>query len=564
VANKGNFGKNLSISDLTKTLAANLKKEEPLSTVEWIKKHRIKTEDGIPFDFEKRKFLVEFYNDMNPRQAIRASAQVGKTVGLYVKSLKIAMDMGLNILFSEPTMDLRDSLTKSKLNRLVEQNKIFKDVVSGDLNLKRIKDSNMFLSYTYGSAGGIGVSSDMNIYDEVSRSNPQMIDLFKSRLLNSEYGWEIWCSNPNVPEDLLDKKWKESDQKHWAIRCSHCGKRQILNYDGLEGGHKANVDKIRQCFVCQYCDRELAMQDRIDGEWVPKYKHRQNDPYFISGYWIHQLMRHNCSVPELIAEEKKNLHTFNNMFLGRPYSGSSVSLNGELIKQHLDAPRHYDDDIVAGIDVGASQEGSGGHHYIIASRNTIFAMGKARSFIELEEIMGRYGVQSAVIDYMPEYEGAKNFQSAFPNQVLRCRFLGNKTTKDQVINYEFEKGMVHVQKHIQFDNIVNDIAAGRYKFAFNSNDRLLEDFCRQCSTMSKIPELDSSGNPTYKWTAPENSADHFAMSLLYLSVAQDRLEMMKPINGYYNAEAGYNKEFVQPQDGDFFNGEKSQKSWLDL
>jgi hypothetical protein len=551
---------------MTKQLSQNLRKEKKLSTTEWILKHGIKTEDGIPFDFEKRKFLIDFYNDTSPRQAVMASAQVGKTVGVYVRALKQGMEDNLNILLSEPTQTLRDDLTKSKLNRLIEANPIFKQNVKGDLNLKTVGKSVLYLQYTYGSAGGIGVSADACYYDEVSRSNPEMISRFNSRLLNSEYKHEMWISNPAVPDDLLHKKFKASDQKHWAIRCDHCGKRQILNYDGLPGGHKGNVCRERKIFVCQHCDMPLSVQSRIDGEWVAKYASRTSkDPDYISGYWINQLMRHNCDVYELVAKEKENMAMFMNFYLGLPYAGSDVTVDAETIRKFVVEPVRPTNNIVAGLDVGASQEGSGGHHWIVASNGTIFAMGKAKDFNELGQVMNRFGVEQAVVDYMPEYEGAKNLQAMFPQQIMRCRFLPNRTTKPEIVNYEEDKGMVHVVKHLMFDNLVNDIANGRYKFALNENDPMLRDFCDQMSNMAKIAELDTAGNPIFKWEAPEGSHDHFAMAFLYMQVAQERLELLKPVNHLYNAEDSYESRYGLPQDDDVFNPKNDQpKSWLDL
>lgn len=514
----------LNAKDIAKIIAGNLSSgDDGLSIVERIQKHGIRTEDNRPFDFKYRKFLIDYYNDLTPQQATRASAQVGKTVGLYVKGLFLAMD-GMNVAFSEPTQDLRDMLTKTKLNRIVENNEYFSNVVSGGMDIKYVKKNIMYLIYTYGAAGGIGWSSDLNILDEVSRSNPEMIDRLKSRLLNSPFKWEWFVSNPNVSEDLLDRKWKASDQKHWAIQCNHCGKRQILNYDGLHG-YKGNVCKERKIFVCQYCDLELSVESRIDGEWVKRFKDRD----FISGYWIHQLQRYDCDIQELLYEEKKNMHTFKNMYLGEPYNGSDVTVDASTIKANLVSKIKPNSGIVAGIDVGNAT----GHHMTFMHDNKVFALHKAADFEEIEELLIKYNVEQAVIDYMPEYEGAKKLQSHFPNMVLRCRYLPNKSSKDAIINVDEQTGIVHVLKHIMFDNIIVGLARGDYKFAFNGNDKSLDEFCAHFSTLSKIPEIDGAGNPTYKWVAPDGSHDHYAHSFLYACVAQERLNSLKPVHGIY-------------------------------
>lgn len=58
----------------------------------------------------------------------------------------------MNVAFSQPTQDLRDMLTKSKLNRMIENCDFLKNNISGDLNLKNAWNRMLFLVYTYGNA----------------------------------------------------------------------------------------------------------------------------------------------------------------------------------------------------------------------------------------------------------------------------------------------------------------------------------------------------------------------------------------------------------------------------
>lgn len=530
----------LSASEMMKQLSANIKPKREQTLVEWIVENKIKTEDGLPFDFTKRKFLIDFYNDLSPQQAIRASSQLGKTVGMYVKCLYLGMEKKINILFSEPTQKLRDDLTKSKLNRLIEVNPIFRNNVSGDMNVKMVKNNVMFLEYTHGAGGGIGVTADLYVGDEVARSNPEKVDMFKSRLANSDYRWLWWISNPWLPSDLLDQKWQESDQLHWVIKCQSCARRQILNWDGLYG-FKGNVCKERKIRVCQYCDKELSVESIIDGEWVKRFENRD-----IRGYWMHQLMRFNADIKDMIRDESKNMAYFKNMVMGEPYSGSSIVVDHQLFKTNLaEVPRQKPvTNIVAGIDTGFIS----GHHIVLmdASTNTVFKLFKAKDFEEIENVLIDYGVEQWVIDSKPEYENAKRLQQNFPNMGMRCHYI-TSSTKDEVQYYDEDKGMVYIHRHIMFDNIINDLGAGKYKFAFRDNDKTFNEFCDHAATMSKIPDFDAAGNPIFKWTAPEHAADHYFHAMLYAVAAAQRLEEMRP-NGYtYNADDAQFENQYEPQ-----------------
>lgn len=555
----------IDLKGALKNLSSSLRPIEKLSTVEWIQKHDIRNEFGMKMDFTNRKFLIDFFNDQSPRQAIRASAQVGKTVGMYMKALKMGLEDDMSILFSEPTQEIRDDLVKTKLNPIIENNEYLRARVKGDISNKRVGNSNLFLKYTFGTAGGIAITADACFYDEVSRSNPHSIDMFKTRLLNSEYKYEYWISNPNTPDDLLDKKWKASNQKHWGFKCSRCNQWNMLNYDGLGyGGEmgRPNVCKERKIFVCNRCDEPLRIEDKTNGQWIERYTNRQD----ISGYWISQLNRHNCDVNELLMEEKKNKYMFENMFLGRPYAGSDVVVNASVIKKHLGDPSEVQQlnilggGVVAGIDVGHAT----GHHVILMKDYKVFLIQTCDTLEDVENLLIKYNVDYATIDSMPEYEGAKNLQANLPNVVMRNRYLTNRSTRDEVITYDYTKGMVHSIRHIMFDNIINQINEGKFTFLFHSYDNALQTFCDHFGTLARIPDMDSAGNPTFKWDAPNHAADHYAHAFLYACVSQARKEEMTMTFGAYNASSLDKETVVDPEnDFGFLLNEEDKKSWED-
>lgn len=402
-------------------------------------------------------------------------------------------------------------------------------------------------------------TTDVNLYDEVSRSNPTTIDMLKSRQLNSKHKIEVFISNPSVPNDLLHNTFINSDQKMWFVKCNHCGKWQLLNYDGMLG-FKGNVCKEREQFVCQHCDEILDPQTIIDGKWVARYKERD-----ISGFWIHQLMRPTHSleeqkalVKELIYEEKKSKATFYNMFLGLPYAGTDVNVDSGLIKSNLTAPIKPKNFVVMGADIGSAT----GHHYVIGSGDTIFAMGRAKDWTAIRRLIKEHNVQMCVVDNMPENGAAKELQAEYPGIVWRGNYVANKT--DNQIDFNEETGLVNISRNIVFDNIVNELNDDEIKFAFDQNDAMLDDFCQQWATMSKIAEIDRNGNPTFKWTAPDGAWDHFAHATMYWYIARHRMETMMPRYGITQPGDGPRDTVFGRDAEDFFAGENDQKSWLDL
>lgn len=205
-------------SDILKAMLDGMKGDTSTNVVDWILTNNFKTEDGHLISFTERPYLVQMLNDMSPTQAIMSGSQLGKTVNYYFKALYFNFT-GKNVLFSEPTQDLRDALTKTKLNRLIEANELLRNNVRGDLNIKHVKDRVLHLTYTFGNAP-VGITSDVNFYDEVSLSNTETVNQWTGRLMNSKFQYEYFVSNPQQPNDLLHNKFLDSNQNHWAIKLS--------------------------------------------------------------------------------------------------------------------------------------------------------------------------------------------------------------------------------------------------------------------------------------------------------------------------------------------------------
>lgn len=547
-----------SSKDIVKGILDGFKIDDSKNVVDWVLKNHIKTEENTFIHYNERKYLIDFMNDLTPKQSIMASAQVSKTVSMQIKALFMNYK-GMNVAFSQPTQDLRDLLTKSKLNRIIENNDIFRNNVSGDLNIKTSFDKMLFLVYTFGNAQ-VGYSTDLNIYDEVSRSNPETIDMLKSRQLDSKFGWEWFISNPSVPNDLLHNTFIQSSQKHWAIKCQACSKHQILNYDGLYG-YKGNINKETAQIHCQYCDFVIDPSQVINGQWVERFPGRE-----IAGYWIHQLMRPTPTleaqsklVKDMIYEEKKNKSKFMNFYLGLPYSGSDVNIDRTLFMKNRVEPTRFKNYVCMGVDIGSAT----GHHYTIGSGDTIFKIGRAKDWAEIRQLMKEYEVQMCVVDNMPENGPAKEFQAEYPNMVWRGNYVANKS--EQVIKYEEESGLVHIARNLVFDDMISSFSKGEYKFAFSEFDGMFDEYIDHWGTMSKIAEFDRWGNPTFKWEAPNGAWDHFAHSTLYYHIARHRLEELMPRFGITKSDDGeVYRDLLSSRDSEGFFGTKEGKNWLDL
>lgn len=544
----------LSLNDIKTNLASSLRTNQTANVHEWVTKNRMKTEDGIPLDFTDRPYLIDIYNDKGGpdgkggKLVLSASAQIGKSTLAYFKALAACMYDGWNVAYSLPTQEMSQLLTESKLNRIIDNNPLIRNAVkASNYSRKVVNDKMLYLVYTHGSASGIAFSSDLNIYDEHARSNQNTINQLKSRTLNSRWGYEWHISNPGVVSDDFDRLFKLSDMKHWAFKHSKCGKWQVFDFE-------ENVHWEQEKFICKHCKQEVSDEDRVKGgQWVKKFQDRD-----ISGYWIHQAMRLNASVKEMKFEKAKSLKDFTQMYMGLAYSASDTTVNHQLIKQHLITPMVPRRNVVMGLDVGPSY----GHTAILMADGIVFKVALLKSWQEVRDMINKFNVEVCVVDNGPELSNAMDLQADYEHgRVWRAIYTRNKP--EEVVKYNEDVAHINVHRSFYFDEIINHIKDGVYKFAFDEFDPQLKRLADQFSTMGCTIEPDAQGNMQIRWNSPDGAADHAAHAFLYASLAWKRLrEYSKNYVPYTPSEYEIDRS-NQIIDGMLEDGEE-KISWLNL
>jgi len=95
----------------------------------WVVKHQIKTESGLPIEFEKRKFLWDMYNDLSPKQCEMKPPQIGLTVKAIIKTFYVAAKLKRDVIYTLPTATDVESMAADKINRIVAQNPVIAEWV---------------------------------------------------------------------------------------------------------------------------------------------------------------------------------------------------------------------------------------------------------------------------------------------------------------------------------------------------------------------------------------------------------------------------------------------------
>lgn len=486
------------------------------------------TSKGTPFEWKEHNFLLEPLCDFHPRQGINKCSQVGWTETAWLKAWYMAKYLGLNVLYTFPTDAFVRDVVPPKVDKIIDNNQhIFSDI-SGGIYQKQVgtgptarfiyfKGAHNPKSETSReeSSKGTSITSDINIHDEASKSDQFILNQMMSRYSDSKYQGRWLFDNPTYPKMGADSYYHRSDQKHWFIKCPHCGHKQYLDWVRLDQHeHKkalhTYIDVDKKKIICGKCAKPIEGEARRNGEWIAKYRDRTD----IRGYWVNQLMyvRHSvASLLEVQEDPKVSTAYFHNFVMGKPYIGADVKISRQHMTQNMSLDINPMVDNAMGIDQGRVK------WYVIGNEKGIFHVGKTESWDEIERLIRQYNV-TTVSDGLPEQQKPKEFASKYKGRFWRAFY---KPTSDQSELAKFvpEKDYaVLIQRNETFDEIVDRIVTGRFPMQLNPND--VPEFIEHWTNMVRITQEDKEGNQRFDWV--ETDADHFAHATLYWWIAMMR------------------------------------------
>lgn len=477
----------------------------------------IKNEQGKKLDFHKHAFLWDIYSDFAPHQAIMKAAQIGFTTTAIIKSLWLAHTRKMDMIYTMPTFSDVSTLVTSKVNRIIEQNPILQEWVAkkDTIEQKRIGDSIIYYRGTWSDREALSTSSDLNVHDEVDRSNLKVVDQYYSRLQHSDYGWQWLFSNPSVPEVGVHKLWNRSDQKHWFIQCKNCKKKQYLVMENIMKNKDGNW-----YFGCNNCKEEL---DRNNGEWIARWRELTYDPiknpHGVNGYWISLLM-----APWVSAETIKNLEAtkpadfFANFVLGLPYTGSGNTVNKDQIMRNLTSMINSQKGrIVIGVDPGKIIR------FVVGNEEGIFYYGQCEDYTELEQLMNRWDKAIMIIDAGGDPERDRSFNNKqmrdkYKNRVYLSYYQSDRKT-EEVFDFDDDRLQVNIDRNKAIQLLIDEFTDRRIPIYGNEVD--WHDYWIHWSHIYRVAEEDrNSLQVHYRWHRSDR--DDWVHATVYWRAGMDR------------------------------------------
>lgn len=473
--------------------------------------YKIQNENQKPIEFAKHRFLLQPYMDKSKRQVARKSTQVGWSTLAIIRAIHLSNYLQANVIYTLPSKSVVKDFVTPKVDPLIESNPIIKSMVGNtdSTALKAIGKRFIYFRGSWEQGSAITISGDVLINDEYDRSNPLVLETYKTRLdaaalNNPGMGYEWHFSNPSQPNAGVDALWQESDQKHWYIRCSRCNKDQYMEWPD-------NIDIKKGIYVCKHCKRPLAEEDRCNGRWL---RHRFTD---LSGYWINQLMVPWIPAEKIIRNSKKDAAIFHNFTLGLPYVASEDKISGDMIRSAIILEENPRTDVAIGVDVGIVK------HYVIGNRFGIFRVGTCDTWEELEDLRNRYQAYM-VIDALPMPDPVMRLVQKYPGKVWMSYFSDNKKEIEVVAWGEADKtGVVYSDRTKIIDAVVSDIRSK--DIVYNLPPEALKDYIAHAESMYRVvteehtPEGGKTGRVKQQWLTIGSRADHYIFATVYWRLA---------------------------------------------
>ena len=481
------------------------------SCLAWVVLNKANGEGGQQLEFKQHSFLIDIYDDWTPVQTVRKASQVGFSTMEILKSFWAMRYRRWNIIYLLPTFSDVSQFVPSKVNAIIGHNPILQEWTKDKDTIlqKKVGDNFIYYRGTQSSKSekemiesGVGImfSADLEVIDESDRCTQKMLEQYESRLDASDYKGKWYFSNPSHPNTLSQKLWEKSDQKHWFVRCSHCGEWQYLEWpDSIKDGK----------FVCKKCGREITDEDRINGEWIRKYNNRD-----ISGYWISQMIAPWHTAEEISQQaETKSKDYFYNFVLGLPYRGGDVAIDRDLILKCIDyeMPNLLQNNVL-GVDVGLKK------HYVLGNHQGIFKVGEVDDWEDIELLIRKYDVRVAVFDALPDLTAPRKLQQKYLG-IVWLSYFKKEIRKADYVTWDKKSHTVYSDRGKMLGLLVDEYADKKIRFQMKPEELL--KFIEHWKSVYKRKETNQLGMEQEIWDT--DGEDHYCFANIYWRLALEKV-----------------------------------------
>lgn len=521
--------------------------EEALKAVNpwyWAYKSEIRLIGNIPFGLNGHEFQVRPMSIRPPEKIIRKATQGTFSEGEILNSIN-GLVYGYykrGVMYLMPSKDKIADFGKSRFNPLIKENPEVigchvKDTDSA--TIKKIGTGFLYfrsgrLNQDVGGRGDMKSSAalkgdpvDHAVLDEYDEMDMQVVEFIDGRMAKSDVRTKVYIANPTLPDYASDRKFQESDQEYWFIKCDGCRRYTCFDleeyWDEKDYTSTAKILKRQPdgsvIRICHHCSKPL---DSRMGEWVPQKPGIKDIIGFTIGHpsypWID--LKNLLNSWEHPDTDKAN---FIRLRLGRAYIEAENRLS---IQDVYNCCGNYgiSSSETSTCYMGVDQGGGQGDlfHIVIGKKHPskkgqiVFA-GIEKGWTELDGFMKRFNVGRCVIDGLPNQEDARAFAKRFPGKVFLSYFSEHQkgdytwNEKDFTVTSYRTDAMDASHKEISEQQIV-----------IPQKSKVIELYAKHCHATAKKLETDEkTGSQRYIYIPKLGGPDHFRLAQCYETMARN-------------------------------------------
>lgn len=356
-----------------------------------------------------------------------------------------------------------------------------------------------------------------------------------SRFGPSGTGMEANFGTPKEAGTRFEEMWKDSDQRHYHLKCLHCGHLFIITEDNFIHGYSVE---------CSKCNKLQDKREAVkDGKWIPL---RTKGDILYRGYFLNQLLIPIYTKESIIKKKlqyKREPQTYANEVLGHFWSGVTSALTLEDVYRDMvechgirASQRVFKNTILPterfcymGIDWGGKVEKGisfGQSETII----TVISQEPDKKFMieyiqqidfrdmtllldTVEDIWRRFSVEICIADIGYGHAEIAELQKIYQDKVKSCYFSANiKAT----YTYRQELLMLTVNRARVIEEVFELIRSQNFIMPYGDPAKV-EFALHQCASMTVDSQV--YGGAIRKTFKKGSGPNDFLMSLLYAYLA---------------------------------------------
>lgn len=411
--------------------------------------------DGQPFRLDNRPALREIYaaipaskaEGYNKIFAIIKGAQTGATVMTFLMQIYLCLKyMPIKVGTYYPDMKLAAYVSSSRFMPVVRSVPSAYEAMreangggEGNVMVRTLGSSEVLFLYTSGSSITESFPLGAIVADEVQNMNDADISRIRERMSASDVRFFFACSTANGIGTDIDALYQKGNQHRFHTQC-RCDDGVILDevfpecIENNTGQLDAEGAPRGWVYICPAC--RSFIPDTQRGKWKA---HRPESEHI--SYHLPQTLSPTVSAKEVMDEylTAPDLTSFYQRKLGKPYNDpSQVPITMDVLNKAAELGRRLGVqwkaagretfmglDQMGGFIVAIVLEKLPSGHQAFIHAEFIYGEGD-ETWDRSAQLMEAFGVQTCVLEQLPNVDSARKFSNRFPGRVFLATYGGGQ------------------------------------------------------------------------------------------------------------------------------------------